>query len=132
MPSGVTRVARSWLCGITRRWSGPRRRYTSPAVERRACAAAAAQRPRAIHHEPPTMLVLLRKPGESIVIGNPESHWVVTVLNVRHGAASFKISHSGGFDSRVVDLDQGLTAHVGTTAEFRLIEVREDPDRVRI
>jgi hypothetical protein len=31
-------------CGITRRWSGPRRRYTSVAVERRACAAAAAQR----------------------------------------------------------------------------------------
>jgi hypothetical protein len=31
--------------GITRRWSGPRRRYTSLAVERRACAAAAAQRP---------------------------------------------------------------------------------------
>ncbi len=29
---------------ITRRWSGPRRRYTSLAVERRACAAAAAQR----------------------------------------------------------------------------------------
>ncbi len=31
-------------CRITRRWSGPRRRYTSLAVERRACAAAAAQR----------------------------------------------------------------------------------------
>src|SRR5438094_2176230 len=31
-------------CCITRRWSGPRRRYTSLAVERRACAAAAAQR----------------------------------------------------------------------------------------
>ena len=30
--------------GITRRWSGPRRRYTSLAVARRACAAAAAQR----------------------------------------------------------------------------------------
>src|SRR4051812_32127676 len=31
-------------CPLTRRWSGPRRRYTSLAVERRACAAAAAQR----------------------------------------------------------------------------------------
>src|SRR4051794_33437482 len=29
---------------ITRRWSGPRRRYTLLAVDRRACAAAAAQR----------------------------------------------------------------------------------------
>src|SRR5437868_6422117 len=29
---------------ITRRWSGPRRGYTSLAAERRACAAAAAQR----------------------------------------------------------------------------------------
>ena len=66
------------------------------------------------------------------MIGNPESHWLVTVLNVRQAAASFKLSHSGGFDSRVVDLDQGLTAHVGTTAVFRLIEVREDRDCVRI
>jgi len=31
-------------CDITRRWSGPRRQYTPFVVERRACAAAAAQR----------------------------------------------------------------------------------------
>ena len=31
-------------CCITRRWSGPRRRYTVLAVERRGCAAAATQR----------------------------------------------------------------------------------------
>jgi hypothetical protein len=39
-PRGGARTRR-----ITRRWSGPRRRYTSLAAERRACAAAAAQRP---------------------------------------------------------------------------------------
>src|SRR5688572_23828338 len=38
----VVRGRAAW--GITRRWSGPRRRYTSLAVERPACAAAAAQR----------------------------------------------------------------------------------------
>jgi hypothetical protein len=38
--------------GITRRWNGPRRRYTSSAVERRACAAAAAQRHYVMGHEP--------------------------------------------------------------------------------
>jgi hypothetical protein len=37
--------------GLTRRWSGPRRRYTLLAVERRACAAAAAQRPYVMRQE---------------------------------------------------------------------------------
>jgi hypothetical protein len=36
--------------GITRRWSGPRRWYNSPEVERRVCAAAAAQRHYVIPH----------------------------------------------------------------------------------
>src|SRR4051812_15170047 len=35
---------------MTRRWSGPRRRYSSLAVERRACAAAAAQRHSVMRH----------------------------------------------------------------------------------
>jgi hypothetical protein len=39
-------------CELTRRWSGPQRRYTSPAVERRACAAAAAQRPHIMSPQP--------------------------------------------------------------------------------
>src|SRR5947209_5506852 len=42
-------------CGITRRWSGPRRRYTSHAVARRACAAAAAQRHAVSPHAESTM-----------------------------------------------------------------------------
>src|SRR3982751_3791508 len=41
---GVPSRPRRNGCRITRRWSGPRRRYTALAVERRACAAAAAQR----------------------------------------------------------------------------------------
>ena len=40
---------RAWR--ITRRWSGPRRRYTSFAVGRRVCAAAAAQRPYVRRHQ---------------------------------------------------------------------------------
>jgi hypothetical protein len=39
---------------LTLRWSGPRRRYTSLAVERRACAAAAAQRPDVMRQEQAT------------------------------------------------------------------------------
>lgn len=66
------------------------------------------------------------------MIGKPESHWLVTLLSVRRAAASFKICHSNGLDSRVVDLEQGFRAHLGTTGEVRLIEVREDRERVRI
>src|SRR4051794_33897800 len=41
--------------GITRRWSGPRRRYNSLAAGRRACAAAAAQR----HYVIPRMKIAI-------------------------------------------------------------------------
>jgi hypothetical protein len=44
MARGCTDTASGSGSDITRRWSGPRRRYTSLPVGRRACAAAAAQR----------------------------------------------------------------------------------------
>ena len=48
---------------ITRRWSGPRRRYSSLSVERRACAAAAAQRQFVMQRQHALILLILLAPG---------------------------------------------------------------------
>src|SRR5688500_664220 len=118
---------------MTRRRSGPRRRWTSLAFERRACAAADAQRPHVMRRggwrmagvpitqfEPdPVKRELLRACMENYDVGDAGAEWPNNIISRRAVVyGSGVIARSGDLVRHAVDPDElGLCRRLAREAE---------------